>query len=253
MIQAVYSCTRPTSIGRAIGFNENAYKEYLKNLSSVLDKHQFSADRIFNVDETGVATVQDPKKVVTPTGMKNVGAITSAERGELITAVYAICASGYALAPMLIFPRVNYRDHFIRGAPPGTIGKATRTGWINEEAFISFLGYIADMTVSSHDNKILIILDNHESHISLGAVDKARERGIVLLTIPPKTSHKLQPLDKAVFKSFKAGCNRAMDHWLRSNPGKRVTIYEIPALVHEAHLASMVPRNIISGFSSTGN
>lgn len=128
----------PISIGRAVGFNEYACKTYFQNLSDVLDKHQFAADRIFNVDETGVTTVQDPKKVVTPTEMKNVGAITSGERGELVTAVYAICASGYALAPMLIFTRVNYREHFIRGAPPGTVGKATRTGWINERFSSSF-------------------------------------------------------------------------------------------------------------------
>ena len=73
----------------------------------MLDKHKFTADKIFNVDETGVTTVQNPKKVVTPTGMKNVDAITFGERGELVTAVYAIGAAGYALAPMLISPRVH--------------------------------------------------------------------------------------------------------------------------------------------------
>ena len=40
---------------------------------------------------------------------------------------------------------------------------------------------------------------------------------------------------------------------LRSNRGKRVTIHEIAGLVHEAHLSSMFPRNILSGFRSTGN
>ena len=68
-----------TSIGQAFGFNEPVVKEYFNNLANVLDKHHFTADRIFNMDETGVTTVQNPKKVVTLTGMKNVGAITSAE------------------------------------------------------------------------------------------------------------------------------------------------------------------------------
>ena len=93
-----------------------------------------------------------------------------------------------------------------------------------------------------------MILDNHKSHIYLAAMDKARESGIVLPTIPPKTSHKLQPLDKSVFSPFKASYNRAADNWMRSNPGKRVTIYEIADLIHEAHLNS-----ILSGFSSIGN
>ena len=169
-----------------------------------MDKHHFTADRIFNIDKTGVTTVQNPKKVVTPTGMKNVGAITSAERGELVTAIYAVCVAGYALPPMLIFPRVNCQEHFIRGAPVGTIGKATRSGWINESAFLDFLDHVGDLTCSSRENKILVLLDNHETHISLSVIDKAREKGIVLLTIPPETSHKLQPWDKTVFVSFKS-------------------------------------------------
>ena len=169
----------PTSINRAIGFNEQVCKQYFKNLSEVLDKHKFTADKIFNVDETGVTNVQGPKKVVTPTGMKNVGAITSGERGELVTAVYAICVAGYAVAPMLTYPRVHKKDAFIRGAPPGTIGKATKTGWINKGLFVEFLDHISDLTCCSKESKILVILDNHESHISLAAIDKAREHGIV--------------------------------------------------------------------------
>ena len=154
---------------------------------------------------------------------------------------------------MLIFPRVNYREHFVRGAPVGTIRKATRSRWINESAFLDFLDHVGDLTCSSRENKILVLLDNHETHISLSVIDKACEKGIVLLTIPPKTSHKLQPLDKTVFDSFKSSYNRAMDNWLRCNPGKKVTIYEIPALINEAQQTSLVPRNILSGFSYTGN
>ena len=51
-----------------------------------------------------------------------------------------------------------------------------------------------------------------------------------------------------MFSPFKESYNRAADNWMRSNPGKKVTIYEIADLIHEAHLNSMVPRNILSGF-----
>ena len=104
----------------------------------MLDKHQLTPDRVFNLDETGVTTVQNPKKVVTATGTKSVGSITSGERGELVTVLYAVCAAEHALAPMLTFPRVRYREHFIRGGPPGCIGRATRSNWINADLFADF-------------------------------------------------------------------------------------------------------------------
>ena len=78
------------SIGRVAAFNKQTVKKYFANLSSVLDEHNFTADRIFNADETGVTTAQNPKKIVTATGTKNVGANTSRERGELATVMHAI-------------------------------------------------------------------------------------------------------------------------------------------------------------------
>ena len=95
---------KATSFGRAVAFNYHNVKKYFDNLGVVLDTHHFTPDRIFNLDETGVTTVKNPKKVVTASGTKSVGFITSSERGELVTVLYAVCASGHALAPMLILP-----------------------------------------------------------------------------------------------------------------------------------------------------
>ena len=64
--------------------------------------------------------------------------MTTGERGELVTVFYAVCAAGRALVPMLIFPRVRYREYLIRGGPPGFIGRATRSGWINADLFVDF-------------------------------------------------------------------------------------------------------------------
>lgn len=175
------------------------------------------------------------------------------ERGELVTAIYAICANGSVIPPLLVFPRKKYNDPFIRGGPQGCIGKANPSGWSNAEIFVEYLDHFKEHSQCSKENMALLILDNHESHISLSAIDKCRDLGIVLLTIPPRTSHHLQPLDKSVFYPFKTACNTAMDSWNRSHPGKRVTIYDIPQLVNQAQLSALVPCNILSGFEHTGN
>ena len=60
----------------------------------VMDKYKFAPKDIFNVDESGCQTVQTPGKVVTARGQKQVGSITSGERGELVTLVYTVSATG---------------------------------------------------------------------------------------------------------------------------------------------------------------
>ncbi|GFR85799.1 tigger transposable element-derived protein [Elysia marginata] len=221
-----------------------------------MDKFKFSPSEIYNTDETGCTTVQNPGAVVTEKGKKKqVGAKTSAERGELVTVAYTVSAIGSVVPPLFIFPRVHYRDHFIRGAPTQCIGSATRSGWMNEEVFVDYLKHIIQHTRCSPENKILLILDNHDTHICLSAVDTARSHGVELLTIPPHTSHRVQPLDRSVYGPFKTAYNRAMDGWLRSNPGKTVTIYHIPALVNQAQMTAITPANIThltAGFQATG-
>lgn len=62
--------------------------------------------------------VHRPSKILASKGQKQVGKITSAERGKLITAVCAFNAAGTYVAQMLIFPRVFFNDRLQHGAPP---------------------------------------------------------------------------------------------------------------------------------------
>ena len=94
-------------------------------------------------------------------------------------------------------------------------------------------------------------LVSHESHISLKAVTTAKQKGVVMLTLPPHTSHHLQPLDKTVCYSIKTYYNSAMDGWMRTNPGRTVTIYQVPELVNQAFMSALTSR-ITSRFRVTG-
>ena len=169
-----------------------------------------------------------------------------------MTIINAINASGTALPPMLFFLPVNYRERFIRGAPVGSIGAVTRSGWVNEETFVQHLDHFIHHTGCTVDRKVLLILDNHKAHVSLAAVDKAQANGIVLLTIPPYTSHNLQPLDVTVHGPYKKAYARAMDAWMRFNPKRTVSIYDVLEIVNKGHTSACVPRNILAGFRSTG-
>ena len=95
-------------------------------------------------------------------------------------------------------------------------------------------------------------MDNHEAHISLAAIAKAKANGVVVLTIPPYTSHKLQPLYKLVYGPYKRAYGRAAVAWMRFHPNTSLNVYHIPGQALEAQLSACVPRNIITGFQSTG-
>lgn len=191
-------------------------------------------------------------KILACKGAKQVGSATSGERGVNVTIIACVNAIGNSVPPLYIFPRVFYKDFMIKGAPPGSVGSAHPSGWSNKIIFLEYLRHFIKHVNCSSNNKVLIILDNHESHVNIEAINLAKQNGIVLLTLPPHTSHKLQPLDRSVFGPYKTYYNTACADWMRCHPGKPISIYDVAEISGIAYPLAFTPLNIQSGFRVSG-
>ncbi|XP_072384418.1 uncharacterized protein [Diabrotica undecimpunctata] len=196
---------------------------------------------VFNLDETGTTTVHAPPKILAKKCMKQVSQCTSGDRGVLVTTCSIICAGGYALPPAMVFPRVHFKEMMIQDAPADTLGLAASSGWMNRELFPQVMEHFIKYSSGSCNNPSLLIMDNHESHLSMETLDLAKSNGVTILTLPPHCSNKMQPLDVAVFSSFKAHYNNAMQGWLLNHPGIPVNIFNVGSFVKVAHERSMTP------------
>lgn len=243
-----------TSIARSSAFNRTTVDEFNKNLEKVLQRENFGPHDIWNIDETGVTTTHKPTKVIAVRGIKQVGQATSQERGTLVTVCNAVNAIGNFIPPFLVFPRVNVRDFMYVGAPPGTVGVGhpKHSGWMTKENFVQFLNHFILHVKCSSEHKVLLLMDNHESHISLESLELAKNNGIVLLTFPPHCSHKLQPLDVSVYFPFQNAYNNAAQQWMVNHPGSPVTIYNVGEVIGKSFPLAFTPLNIISGFKVSG-
>ena len=140
----------------------------------------------------------------------------------------------------------------LRGAPAGSFGMTTKSGWMTGELFIHVLKHFIDHMNVSLEQPAILILDNHTSHITIEAIDLARNHGLSLLTLPPHCSHRLQPLDVAVYGPLKKFFSLFADAWQTSHPGLPITIYEIAEISCQAYYKSFTQENVISGFKATG-
>jgi hypothetical protein len=205
------------------------------------------------MDESGIQTVPSKlSKVVAHRGRKQVGALTSAERGQNVTVVLCMSAAGYFIPPAIIFPRKRRNELLFSGAPIGTLKLQNESGYMKTDLFVQYLKHFQKHVRSDLENKVLLILDGHGSHKSVEAIEYCREHGIVLLCLPPHCTHKMQPLDVAVFSPLMSAYNEEVRLWMKNNPGKIVTLYNVSYLFGKAYRFSATMNNALSGFEKTG-
>ena len=149
--------------------------------------------------------------------------MNSGEKGITTTFLCACNATGYLVPPMMIFKRKYKKASLTDHAPPGTIQGCSENRWMNTKLFLELIQNFVKHVSCSQKNPVLQIFDDHKSHSkSLELIDYARENGLFLLPLPPHTTHKLQPLDRATFKPLRSYFNNACQKWMRNNPRRRI-------------------------------
>lgn len=241
-----------TSINRISAFNRNEVKIFFENLEALQTKYQFDASRIYNVDETGISNVQRNSRILALKGQKQVGMATSGERGTTTTVVCAFSASGKYVPPFFIFKRKRMNAQLLRGGNADMVAAVSDSGWINENLFIHWLHHFISYAKPTVEEPILLVLDNHESHVSLACYLLCRQNGIVLLSLPPHTSHRMQPLDVTFFGPLKTAYNKECDLYMASNVGRRITQYEVVELFTKAFNRISNIEKAANGFRAAG-
>lgn len=136
-----------TSLSRYIKFNKPVVDDLFNKYISVVKKHKFNADQVWNLDKTGITTVMRPGKIVSTKGKKQVGQTVSGEGGVLITFVGIVKAIGTSLPPIFINPRFrNPTEYLSEGSLIYFIALGNNSGWMTSGLFSEVLKHIVNHT-----------------------------------------------------------------------------------------------------------
>ena len=238
---------------RAKQTNHEVIEIFFEKLTSLFAKLNLTSrpDCIYNADETGISCVHKPAKVLAKKGSRSVWSLTSGERGRTHAVLACGSASGIVIPPMVIFPCVRLSQNMMTGAPPGTLFASSPKGWIDSDLFQKWFDHFT--THIPPARPILLIYDGHNSHISVALIEKAMSQDIHILVFPSHTTHLLQPLDVAVFKSLKVAFRRGCETFMKTNgPTRPITKHDICSILGQSWSQSVTPGNLIKGFESTG-
>ena len=189
-------------------------------------------------------------KTVQLKGTKNALACTGGDKSQ-ITAVGCVNAAGQAIPPMVVWDRKTMAPKLAEGEVPGTIYGMSPKGWMDQDLFDLWFTHHF-LRYASGERPLLLILDGHSSHYCPDTIKRAFDEDVIVFTLPPNTTHLTQPLDKGVYGPVKAAWRDICHSFLAKNPGRKVTKYDFSRLFSEAWMKALTPKNIVSGFATTG-
>ena len=161
--------------------------EFFDTYEHAFKSLKFTADIVYNIDETGVSTVVQSHNIVVQIGMKQVGQAVSVEREAVITVCMIIISFRSTVPPVLISPTARLRESLMFGAPPRSLGLvySPQRSWITLLLFLRAVEHAKKYTRSSKEDRIILLMDSHESHCTLDSVLYTRENGTTLVTFLP--------------------------------------------------------------------
>ena len=113
--------------------------------------------------------MQKPGKVIDRRGKKQVGSLTSGERGFTTTVVCCFSASGSYVPPMIIFKRKRLPEELKLGAPPGSEICCNDSGWMTKELFLRL--------VKHFQQSVKCTLRARLAHLGRTRVSQQKSRG----------------------------------------------------------------------------
>lgn len=208
------------------------------------------------------------KRIITIESLKAKRALGNLQDGnrDWIPLLACICADGTALDPSLLFPGASgdMQDTWLQDfeASDSAYFGVSDNGWSNEEYGLRWLEIFNKVTKAKANlrgtsrgaqNKRLLILDGHSSHINMQFIDYADRNGILLSVLPPHSTHRLQPLDIEVFGPLSRAYSKHASEDLRDGFGfmsiKKTDFWQ---LFKAAWKDPLTPENIRAGYASAG-
>jgi hypothetical protein len=145
------------------------------------------------------------------------------------------------------------QQEFQLNLPPGAWAEVHETCWMTKPLFCTWFQNFIEFPGARKESPVMLLLDGHGSHTkSLEMISLGRENGVILLCFPTHSTHRLQPLDVSFMKPFSLYYEHEVQGWLRRNPGKVVTLFQISSLFGRTYLNAANMRTAVNGFRCTG-
>src|SRR6266480_4698177 len=120
------------------------------------------------------------------------------------TIIKSVSAAGNSILPLVIMKGAIILKRWFTEVPlelDNLLVGTSDSGYLNNILFFQWLQHWEHFTRINRRGKYrILLLDGYDSHLTWSALKFCEQQNVVVVLLPPHTSHFLQPLDVSVFQ-----------------------------------------------------
>ena len=226
------------------------------NLEEFYNAYHYPPSHIWNCDKSGVqAGRSGGATVLAKRGSKSVHSIGPNQR-EHLSVLSCINAGGGSIPNFYILKGTYFLQDYIAGCEEGAVMGMQPNAWMTRWLFESWISYFIECLKRGSgidlNNMHLLVLNGHNSHVTLEVMKIAMQSGLDIISLPSHTSHALQLLDLACFVPFKTAFRKHRDSWTLVNKNAKVGKKELCEWTSKVLQCALTSKNIKLGFEKVG-
>ena len=239
--------------GRVANARPEVIQDYFEQLGKIISENglENKPSQIYNCDEAAIHLDRNAHKVIVPRNSRHAHTLAHCTT-EHISVLCTIRADGGFIPPLIVFAKgMPSLRGFEKQGPANASNASTDSGFVNQEVYASWFEktFIPNLPPQ---RPVLLIQDGATAHISPQLIELAIKNEIILLCLPAKLTHILQPCDVTLFRKMKNETAIAMTQLTMTRGDHWVSKGRFPSVFKVIFENSMLPATITEGFRKCG-
>lgn len=242
---------QPYPSSRAAGNSRDVYTRFFGHLRAAYNTLSLTEYQVWNVDEVIFGDKMKLCHVVGPAG--GTGTKTRALSQATIRLIICGSASGSMMPPTVV-------AHAKESISPEVANAVEKAGFyflaVNgaDQTGDDFASWVRKVFLENLPRRRpqLLVMDNSSIHMTEVSLKTLAEAGTHVVTLPPSTTDRTQPLDVAVFRPVKAHWLQRANERMQRAARPEYSVAQLIKWLHEAFGAADVHTHLIKGFEATG-
>jgi hypothetical protein len=240
---------------RALCEDPTVIRDWFRLVRNTITKYGIHEEDIYNFDETGFQMgVISTAKVITGSERSLRPVTVQPGNREWVTAIECVSSYGWIVPPMIIFDgKVHISSWYTDTLPRDWTIAVSENGWTNNSLGLTWLTDVFEKHTKDRTKGVyrLLILDGHGSHTTADFDLFCSEHSIIILCMPPHSSHLLQPLDVSCFAVLKRSYGRQIEDLIRVGVN-HIDKSDFLSAYSTARTEALTSNTVRSGFAATG-